>query len=404
VETVADSAESTFANVAALVRADAANLLLAIRRAAGCGDAETPLRLCAATGDALMVLGHKTETRALFEQALALPHDQTQRWALRARVDAATAALFSGDCDCGHAHTRLALEAARAANDPEFVAQALWLVAGTTMDDDLDGARALLQQALASARESGVQRVIDGMEADLANLTLVGGDPAGAARQWQAILDDRARTLDPRGRAMMLMNVGFCHLDLGDAAGARGRFVESHRIMQALDERNRGPYTGYALLGAACTWADEHPERAARLLAREGVLSVEITYGYDPYGRAHRDALEQALRQALGPAGFADASAAGEALSLEAAFAEAAETAPAPAADLPFGLTARELEVLRLVAEGRTNPQIAAELYISRKTTSTHVSHILGKLGVATRTEAAARLHALDLDQPAQRL
>ncbi|TWD79638.1 regulatory LuxR family protein [Kribbella amoyensis] len=53
-------------------------------------------------------------------------------------------------------------------------------------------------------------------------------------------------------------------------------------------------------------------------------------------------------------------------------------------------LTARETEVLRLLAEGRTNRQLARELYISEKTVSVHVSNILAKLGVRSRTEAAA--------------
>ena len=53
------------------------------------------------------------------------------------------------------------------------------------------------------------------------------------------------------------------------------------------------------------------------------------------------------------------------------------------------GLTDRELEVVRLVAAGFTNPQIAAALYISRKTAEHHVSSILVKLGVSSRTEAA---------------
>jgi DNA-binding CsgD family transcriptional regulator/tetratricopeptide (TPR) repeat protein len=64
------------------------------------------------------------------------------------------------------------------------------------------------------------------------------------------------------------------------------------------------------------------------------------------------------------------------------------------------GLTARELEVLRLVAEGRSNQQIADTLFISRKTASVHVSHILAKLGVGTRVEAAATAHRLGLDNP----
>ncbi|MGI5288815.1 helix-turn-helix transcriptional regulator [Nonomuraea polychroma] len=63
----------------------------------------------------------------------------------------------------------------------------------------------------------------------------------------------------------------------------------------------------------------------------------------------------------------------------------------------PLGLTARELEVLREVADGRSNREIAEALFISVKTVSVHVSNILAKLGVATRGEAAATAHRLHL-------
>ncbi len=65
-----------------------------------------------------------------------------------------------------------------------------------------------------------------------------------------------------------------------------------------------------------------------------------------------------------------------------------------------LGLTGRELEVLRLVAAGRSNREIAAELFISPKTASVHVSNILGKLGAASRGEAAAKAHTLRLFDP----
>ena len=69
------------------------------------------------------------------------------------------------------------------------------------------------------------------------------------------------------------------------------------------------------------------------------------------------------------------------------------------------GLTPRELEVLRLVAEGRSNQQIADALSISRKSASVHVSHILSKLGASTRAktrvEAAAFAHRVGLDETA---
>ncbi len=64
---------------------------------------------------------------------------------------------------------------------------------------------------------------------------------------------------------------------------------------------------------------------------------------------------------------------------------------PPPAQPLTrYGLTDRELTVLRLLATGRTNPQIGAELYISTSTASVHVSNILRKLGVSSRVQAAA--------------
>ena len=62
-----------------------------------------------------------------------------------------------------------------------------------------------------------------------------------------------------------------------------------------------------------------------------------------------------------------------------------------------LALTAREIEVLTLVASGRSNAEIAQELFISPKTASVHVTHILAKLGVRSRTEAAATAHRLRL-------
>ena len=71
----------------------------------------------------------------------------------------------------------------------------------------------------------------------------------------------------------------------------------------------------------------------------------------------------------------------------------AADADPAAAAEGvadPFGLTPRERQVLALLAEGATNRQIGAALYMAEKTASVHVSRILAKLGVQGRTQAAA--------------
>ncbi len=68
--------------------------------------------------------------------------------------------------------------------------------------------------------------------------------------------------------------------------------------------------------------------------------------------------------------------------------------------DAPYGLTVRELEVLRLVASGRSNAQVAEELFISPKTVSVHVSSLLGKLQASSRTQAVATAQQAGLLQP----
>jgi ATP/maltotriose-dependent transcriptional regulator MalT len=77
--------------------------------------------------------------------------------------------------------------------------------------------------------------------------------------------------------------------------------------------------------------------------------------------------------------------------------AAAARSEPQEAED-PFGLTPRERQVLVLVAEGRTNREIGDSLFMAEKTASVHVSRILSKLDVRSRTEAAAVAHRLGLD------
>ena len=73
---------------------------------------------------------------------------------------------------------------------------------------------------------------------------------------------------------------------------------------------------------------------------------------------------------------------------------------PTEGSDAPthtLGLTARELGVLRLLVHGSSNRTIGAELFISPKAVSVHVSHILAELGVAGRGEAVAVAHRLGL-------
>jgi DNA-binding NarL/FixJ family response regulator len=72
------------------------------------------------------------------------------------------------------------------------------------------------------------------------------------------------------------------------------------------------------------------------------------------------------------------------------------DTRPAP----PAGLTEREVEVLRLIAAGLTNNEIAGELYLSAKTVSRHLSNIFTKIGVSSRAGATAFAFEHELVEP----
>jgi DNA-binding CsgD family transcriptional regulator len=119
-------------------------------------------------------------------------------------------------------------------------------------------------------------------------------------------------------------------------------------------------------------------ERAAELLAQAHATADAL--GAVPL----RDGVEQLAARARIPLTAPDSAAAGPSDPVEA-----------------LGLTARETDVLRLVTEGRSNRQIAEELFISPKTASVHVSNLMAKLGVASRGEAAAVAHRLRLFESA---
>jgi DNA-binding CsgD family transcriptional regulator len=161
------------------------------------------------------------------------------------------------------------------------------------------------------------------------------------------------------------------------------RLLVGHAERSRLDDDpSPGPWRA-----AASAWEDlRRPYDAAYARWREaGALAA--THG-------PRDELEAALAAA-----HAHAAVPGSRhllTAIEALARRARVTLPGvrEAEDAPFpDLTRREREVLALVADGRTNRQIAEELFITDKTASVHVSNILSKLGTANRGEAAALAH-----------
>ena len=155
-----------------------------------------------------------------------------------------------------------------------------------------------------------------------------------------------------------------------------------------------------AAFGAGASRATRHPERAAwdaAATARESLgqpcpLACALLRAADAAAAAaDRDAAASRLQRAAGLAGELRARPLLQQISRAARRARVEITGGEVTAAAPFGLTGRELEVLRLVAAGRGNREIAAELFISPKTASVCVS---------SRGEAAATAHRLRLFDP----
>src|SRR5207302_3298533 len=106
--------------------------------------------------------------------------------------------------------------------------------------------------------------------------------------------------------------------------------------------------------------------------------------GMHPIERADYERAVESVRTQLGEEAFAEAWAQGRTMP-----SEPAEFPPASTpATYPDGLTAREVEVLRLVASGLSNIQVSERLVISRRTVDTHLTSIYSKIGVSSRSAA----------------
>jgi DNA-binding CsgD family transcriptional regulator len=207
------------------------------------------------------------------------------------------------------------------------------------------------------------------------------GEAARATRDAAGMDDARARLARVAAR--------LDELEARFAGAGGGRELAANRLTAAAEStRVDGRSDPAAWRAVAEAWdAFERPYFAASARWREAEAALAA---------GDRGAAADALKRALAGAERLGARPLGDAVEALARRARISLNAPPdgvpePAVDEdPFGLTPREREVLALVADGRTNRQIAERLFISESTAGVHVSNIIGKLGVATRGEAAA--------------
>jgi DNA-binding CsgD family transcriptional regulator len=199
---------------------------------------------------------------------------------------------------------------------------------------------------------------------------------------------------------VIVESLGNVVLEQGDIPRAESLLIESLVLRRGIDDQRFAAETLASLAIAA--QRQGQLRRAARLIGVVDAVCERIqTPLMDTPAQASRYASAVAATKAqLGDAPFAEAHAAGHSLTLFEAIDEAMRiTGQPPSAPvrLPLqdglgvvALTSRERDVLKLIVAGCSNRQIAEALFISHRTATTHVGHILAKLDVGTRAEAAA--------------
>ncbi len=313
-----------------------------------------------------------------------------------AHTGAGEMAWGRGDIERARRHHEAALALRRAQDDPDGVAQSLHNLGNLALErGDYGQARALHEEALAIRRARGSPRDVALSLCNLGRLAALRGEYGTAHILLEESLRLAAQVGGNLSRAWPLHALGELALLEGDAAAAAGAFAESLALAREVGLKEAvGALEGIALAAAL-----GEAEPAVRLLGAAEAVRETIRAPQLPTERVHSAPAVARLRAALGVPAFDAAWAAGRRMGVD----EAIETGLAVASDArvpatggggaapgPVGpLSPREHEVAELIAQGCSNREIAARLVITEGTATNHVTHILNKLGLRSRTQIA---------------
>lgn len=387
--------------------AELGNLRAALEWAVGRGETEFALRLDAALHEFWYAQGQLGEGRRWGERAIALPGDATSALRGRVLVSIGELAISQGDIDAAQTPTEEGLAIARTIGNAKLEGYAL-IILGlvATEKGDLDLAAVRFAQSLALAR------ALDDRWWEQSALTSLGvvaadrGDIQRATAIFEAALPIARRLGEPGLIWHVTQNLAGVLRRQGCTQRAAALLREALALARGL---SRPDLLAVTLADAADLGAfTSRPVVAARLTGASAALRAATGMPVRRLERAVEADTAMAIRTALSEAAVEAAQAAGAGLPLDAAIAEAdallvtltealklADPATSPA---PGGLSSRELEVVRLIAAGRSNREIAEALCVGHSTAITHVRHILAKLNFDSRTAIAtwAIRHGLD--------
>ena len=369
------------------------NLRAAMRWLLDRGESEDAARLGWALWLFWWIRGHFAEGRRSMEQALSAEGNAAMPASARAQ-----AMYVAGTMACGRGDQRSA--------EPLLEESAALF---RELRDRRGVAYALGSAAVVAITQERYERGIIYSE-ESTDLFLEVGDKWGAAPMLGCSAVGWLNRGDPRrAKGLAERGLAMCR-ETGDKHGTSIALGTLARVAQAEQDHQRARdlfeegLTVSAKLGneadvvhcleglASVAGAEGRIVRAARLWgAAEALLGkIEAVYTYVPNRSIHRS--QVAARALIEEAAWEEAWAEGREMSREQAieYALGQEATPEPAAPeaYPAGLSAREGEVLRLVATGLTNAEVAEKLFLSTRTVDWHLSSIYRKLGLHSRAEA----------------
>lgn len=425
---------------AALARLDAEhdNLNKALEWSLASDNPEQALRLATALGHFWRIRGHLAEGRNWLDKALRRT-EYLGRTVERSRGLTALGGLtwYQGDSTLARTELEEAAAIAEECADTLCRAEALSVLGHLLTDQGYpDQARELLEKSVETFLEGGDRWNYAQALMYLGRLHLDLGDVVQAQSLLESSLKIFRELGDRWGMLVPIGSLGFIAERRGDAATARRLLEERLHLAQELGSRQQIVFALYWLgvsayitsqfqeaglyfkqslelswqtglmgnvMGAleALGWVareNNQPARAARLMGAAAVLLAHRDL--NPVDKAEHERNLAALHAEMSEQDFNGAWAEGEAMTWEQAVEYARQVqappsegrlTPRQAAKQQFGgLSGREREVALLIAEGKSNRQIAESLVISERTVTTHVANILSKLGFNSRSQVAS--------------
>jgi predicted ATPase/DNA-binding CsgD family transcriptional regulator len=378
------------------------------RALVGSEDVAVPVRArgLVVAGWMAILLGHFERAEVLCQEGLALFRAIGDTWGMgHALFRLAMCADQRGDLAAARSRYQESIVFNREAGNKMLLAWSLSLDAWLALSQgEYAGAHAGLEESLAMFRDIGSRHFEPMALANLGEILFLQGDTTTARLLLeQSCSLFRELGNEPRIPWPLIIWGGVLMAE-GDLAGARALCEESLILLSRVNFGQSFLLIAAALEGlAAVAAALGESTWAARLLGRAEAQRETIKTPLPPRYRANYEQAVALAHSQLAEPSFAAAWAEGRALTLEqVVVARGPVTIPEPLPtsqpaapppeksfpSSPAGLTAREGEVLRLVAQGLTDAQVAQKLIISPRTVNTHLTSIYNKLGVDSRTAA----------------